>query len=155
MRLRHFLALLLAGAALIGCASPGPAVSVRGVTLPSGERGLSIACANAHSVNACYETAGDLCPRGYEVFGQQQESGFSGGGSRVGDVATSSVSSSWQRGLLVKCKGDSTNAGYAAARRMEAERKQEIEARQTGRGFAVVFVFTVSLIALMAILNGG
>ena len=42
-----------------GCAT------VNEVTLPSGEKGISIRC--EEFISRCYEKAGELCPNGYEI----------------------------------------------------------------------------------------
>lgn len=54
--------------ALAGC------VSARPMTMPSGARGEMISCNGIqHSMADCFARAGDDCPNGYDVVGDDQE----------------------------------------------------------------------------------
>ena len=43
------------------CAKPTP------IILPSGEKGFAIQCGDSDTWTSCYEIAGEMCPRGYDV----------------------------------------------------------------------------------------
>jgi hypothetical protein len=53
------------------------------MVMPDGSQGYNISCdGSALSMGTCYQKAGDLCPQGYDILGQDGEAhpmGYSGG----------------------------------------------------------------------------
>jgi hypothetical protein len=78
--------------------------------LPDGERGYSVSCENSSSLNKCYELAGDVCFYGYDIVNMESQNGFQSsalgltGKNIEGITGAASANSTWQKGLLIKCK---------------------------------------------------
>lgn len=132
---------------IVGCAAPQPAATIRSTVLPSGAQGYSVSCRNAQSINACYELAGEVCTMGYDIIHSQESIGASGSASRVGDVASASVGTDWQKGLLIECKNKEQVA--AAARARQIQDAQQSKADDAAIGSVLIALFAVvGMIAL-------
>ncbi len=67
------------------------------IVLPSGETGFAVDCdGTAVSMSKCYEEAGKVCPSGYDVIDQHQNTGLMVSGNTAGTMQT--------KGILIKCK---------------------------------------------------
>jgi len=108
-----YISLLVLVALNSGCAVSTP------IVLPSGEQGFAIDCEGySTSFTKCYEKAGEVCPRGYDVleriFEEPKEEnnevnvhvhvgdGNSSAGTSVGDSSYRQP----QRTIFIQCKGD-------------------------------------------------
>lgn len=90
-------------AALVGLLLPlGGCVTARPLVLPDGRQGAAIRCnGGLNSIEERYQRAGELCPRGYDVYGGSTE-------ERPFIVANQSTligGSSRRRAIMVACKG--------------------------------------------------
>lgn len=69
--------------AFIGLLALSACATSEGMVLPDGSQGQSISCDGTMlSMGDCYQKAGDLCPRGYDILGQDGQAvplGYSGG----------------------------------------------------------------------------
>ncbi len=145
---RLLLAWVFAGM-LFGCAQN---VRMREVVLPTGERGYSISCANSKDINECYELAGDICSYGYEIMNNELQNGYSSSalgltGSNVfGVTGTATSNSTWQKGLLIKCK---RQVELDAMKREE----RKTETMKSGQTAKVVPFFVVGLLAMLIIVG--
>ncbi len=156
---------------LVVCAF-GQGATSRQVILPSGDPGYSIRCDNMN-INACYEKAGDVCHRGYDVQSVAKEQGFETGssayvvpgiikGTQVAS-STSSGTTTSEKGILIQCKEQwLTEKERAESRKAETEKRvalQEERSRQEreggkrillGVGILLVFVLTAGAIGSIA-----
>ncbi len=84
---------------LAGCTTATPTV------LPDGSKGVMIDCnGDINSMSSCFKKAGEMCPAGYDIINQGQEStpvfGASGSGAGFGMYGGAIV----HRNLMVHCK---------------------------------------------------
>jgi hypothetical protein len=84
----------LAGLLFAGCTTN------RAIYTPDGRQGQAIQCpGTANSWNGCYARAGEICgPRGYEILSRTGEEGAV--------VTQSFASTTNNRSMIIKCKGD-------------------------------------------------
>jgi hypothetical protein len=125
------LALFLGVALFLFSENAEAKIFTRSVVLPSGEKGYSVNCDNM-PMTACYERAGDICHRGYEVVTTATEQGFiaegrafesSGQYGSSGSASTAARSTS-DKGLLIQCKeSELTEKERAEWLALEAEKQ--------------------------------
>jgi hypothetical protein len=138
---------------MIGGASAPPAGAANRITLPSGDKGYSISCVNAATVNACYEEASATCPYGYEIINKEEERGQETRASANAYYASSASSSTWARGLLIQCKQDERVESERIARlKSDAEREaaeKAVSERDGKKGLLFVGAFLVFLFVVL------
>lgn len=77
------------------------------MVLPDGNKGYNISCDGAFlSMGDCYKKAGELCPRGYDLFAQSNEANSLGysTGQFIGGGFVTTYGSVILRDLYVQCK---------------------------------------------------
>lgn len=126
------------------------------LALPSGDKGFSITCSNANSVNGCYEIAGNLCTDGYKIISDNTQNGqvsgsnssadisgsrsatavgtapgvfsaISSGGLFGGAHSNSFAASTSERGILIQCKNDSVMYMKWEKNQAEAAEEESLE----------------------------
>src|SRR5262245_42339708 len=92
--------ILLAPLLLTACAVAKP------TNLPDGRQGLSISCdGQGVGMNVCWEKAGELCPRGYDIVNKEHESTPTGSttwGRYTGLVGNYGATSN--KSIMIACK---------------------------------------------------
>jgi hypothetical protein len=120
---------------------PSLAASVRELVLPSGESGFSIRCDN-ENINACYELAGDVCHRGYEIEKSTLSEGFeSGGGAYVGPgiggraigFSSAESKSTSEKGMLIRCKEPGLTKAEREDKKRVADQQKAQKAAQLAK----------------------
>ena len=99
--MKNFLVVFSLSSLVIACARATPVIT------PNGNQGYSISC-GAAVLDKCYEKAGEVCPRGYEVLDRQ-------GSQYLGQVSTGNAYAN--------------SGGNAFANRMNAQANYNSNAR--------------------------
>lgn len=109
----------------------GPKPTTKPVVLSSGDKGYSIRCDN-QGITACYEAAGEVCHRGYEIENQSAEQGYTQGGFSNGGTSFEGGQSTSAIGILIRCKDpDLTEAERNQKIEMERDRRAKAEQRRS------------------------
>ena len=79
---------------LAGCAAP---IEPKPISGPSGQAGYSMQCSGMmRTLEACYQKAGEVCPKGYNVVAQNS--------SVVGLPVAGGTMIAPQHSLIIECK---------------------------------------------------